>query len=157
MVSRKYTQENFNSHLCNDTRHSPLLNCSEAAAPPQSTPLCTSHMAQISRKERKRKLRIGQTRACGQRQLKRHKTLTTWGWFQTFCWQWETAPQREAVLAFWHQYGGPRAHCSVPNRGLATAERENLIKTWIIYLSSFTKRSPSLHLLSCSKTPNSFT
>lgn len=49
---------------------------------------------------------------------------TIWGLFHTFCWQCWTAPQREAVLTFWHQYGGPRAHCSVPNRGLATASKK---------------------------------
>lgn len=48
--------------------------------------------------------------------------LTIWGLLHTFCWQWGTAPHREAVFTFWHQYWGPRAHCSVPSRGVATAE-----------------------------------
>lgn len=66
--------------------------------------------------------------------------LTIWGLLQTFCWQCGTAPHRDAVFTFWHQYLGPRAHCSVPSRGVATAET---VKTRLRPLNNSSERNKS--------------
>lgn len=79
---------------------------------------------------------------CDRKGIFKRKPRTMWGWFHTFCWQWVTAPHKEAAFTFWHQKGGPRAHCSVPSRGVArAAEKTNSRKHTLGKLIYHTEKS----------------